>query len=297
MGRRNIRWIAVAGMTTALAAGLSGLTTAQAAVPTAAHSINAATTPGTSSTASRPAADFSGAVALSNCSGSIVRWSGSQASDKALMLTNGHCYGDRFLGAKEVVVDKPAVRAVTLLNADGSDAGTVDTVRVLYATMSRTDVALYELGETYQQLQSEYGVPALTLAETKPAPKGQPIEVLSGYWKIAYDCNLNGFAYKLHEDVWTWRMSLRYSDGGCQVIGGTSGSPVLDADRVMIGINNTINEDGQRCTFDNPCEEDRQGRITVHQHRGYGEQTYVFYTCLTGTTIDLSKAGCKLAKP
>jgi len=248
------------------------------------------------STTPRPAApDFSGAVALSNCSGSIVRWQTSQPTDKALVLTNGHCYG--LLGAHQVVVDRPAVRDVTLLEPGGGAAGTIQTTRLLYATMSRTDVALYRVAQTYDDLRSRYGVPAFTVASTRPAPKDQPIEVLSGYWKIAYDCNLHGFAYRLHEDVWTWRMSLRYSDGGCQVIAGTSGSPVLDDNRTIIGINNTVNEDGARCTLDNPCEEDRQGNITVHIHRGYGEETWLFYTCLENNVIDLSKSGCMLAKP
>jgi V8-like Glu-specific endopeptidase len=252
----------------------------------------AAASPASSSTAAPATADFSGTVALSNCSGSIVRW---QASDHALMLTNGHCYD--FLGARQVVVNQPAVRNVDLLTSDGTVAGTVSTVTLLYSTMWRTDVALYQLSESYQDLQNEYGTPAFTIADTRPAPKDQPIEVLSGYWRKAYDCNLNGFAYRLHEDVWTWNHSLRYSDGGCQIISGTSGSPVLDADRTMIGINNTINEDGGRCTFDNPCEENRQGKITVHLNRGYGQQTYFLYTCLSGTTLDLSKPGCKLPSP
>jgi hypothetical protein len=241
------------------------------------------------------AADFSGTVALDNCSGSIVRWKTSQPTDPALMLSNGHCYA--FMGAREVVVNQPSVRAVDLLDSDGSVAGTVNTVRLLYATMWRTDVSLYQLRQSYQQLQSSYGVPAFTIADAKPSPKGQPIEVLSGYWRLAYDCNLNGFAYRLHENVWDWNDSLRYSDGGCQVIGGTSGSPVLDADRTMIGINNTINESGGRCTFDNPCEENRHGKISVHIHRGYGQQTWIFYTCLKATTLHLNKPGCKLPKP
>lgn len=291
MRRRPIRWVVAGCVTAVLAAGTPALATAQspATAPT--------TTRPSVASAGAPAANFSGAVALSNCSGSVVRWATSEASDKALVLTNGHCYGDRFLGADEVVVDEPAVRDVYLLRSDGSDAGTVKTVRVLYATMSQTDVALYQLNETYQQLQSQYDVPSFTLADSKPAPKNQPIQVLSGYWKLAYDCNLNGFVFRLHEDVWTWRMSLRYSDGGCQVIGGTSGSPILDTGRTQIGINNTINEDGGRCTFNNPCEEDRRGNITVHRNRGYGEQTWVFYTCLTDNAIDLAKAGCRLAKP
>jgi hypothetical protein len=94
--------------------------------------------------------------------------------------------------------------------------------------------------------------------------------------------------------VWTWNKSIRYQDGGCQVIGGTSGSPILDKKRVQIGINNTINEDGERCTLNNPCEENRKGKISVHLHRGYGQQTWWFYTCLSGTTLDLDKKGCKL---
>ncbi len=296
MRRSTRRWAVAAGCAAVFAVSLPML----ASAPGFSQESPTAEAPAVARTGTipRPATpNFSGTVALSNCSGSVVRWQTSQPTDKALVLTNGHCHGDRFLGAHEVIVDQPYTRSVRLLNSDGSKAGTVHTVRVLYATMSRTDVTLYRLRQTYRDLQSQYGVPAFTLASAKPAPRDQPVEVLSGYWKIAYDCNLNGFAYRLHEGVWTWRMSLRYSDGGCQVIGGTSGSPVLDASRTVIGINNTINESGERCTLDNPCEEDRQGNITVHLHRGYGEETWLFYTCLTNNAIDLSKPGCLLPKP
>jgi hypothetical protein len=249
----------------------------------------------TSPPAAAAATDFSGTVALSGCSGSIVRWESSQADDLSLMLTNGHCYD--FLDAHEVIVDIPSIRDVILLNSDGTTAGTVSTTRLLYSTMWTTDVSLYRLGLTYQELEDQYGVPAITLADDKPSPKDQPISIISGYWLTEYKCDLNKFAYRLHEYVWTWHKSLRYEDGGCQVIGGTSGSPILDTDRVQIAINNTINEDGQRCTLNNPCEENRKGKITVHLHRGYGEQTWVFSTCLTGNELDLDRAGCKLPKP
>lgn len=276
---------------------MSRFTRLCAAAATGCAAVLALSTPALGNVAqdSPAAPNFSGAIALSNCSGSVVRWQTSQASDKALVLTNGHCYD--FMGAHEVVVNKPSGRSVTLLSANGSTAGTVSTVRLLYATMSRTDVALYQLSKSYRDLQSTYGVPAFTLASTKPAPENQAIQVLSGYWKIAYNCNLNGFAYRLHEDVWTWRTSLRYSDGGCQVIGGTSGSPVLDSSRTQIGINNTINENGRRCTINNPCEEDRNGNISVHLHRGYGQETWIFYTCLSNNLITLSKPGCRLPSP
>lgn len=240
--------------------------------------------------------DFTSMVALSNCSGAIVRWTTSQPSDTALMLTNGHC--TKFFGAKEVIVNEPFVRDVDLLNADGSDKATIQTTTLLYGTMYKTDVSLYALGLTYQQLQDQYNEPAITIGAAKASPKQQPIAVISGYWKLEYDCSLNGFAYRLLENGWTWNNSLRYSDDGCHVIGGTSGSPVLAASRIMIGINNTINEDGERCTLDNPCEKNRKGKITVHLNRGYGQEVWVFYTCLASDrTLDLSMKGCMLPSP
>jgi V8-like Glu-specific endopeptidase len=280
------RWALAIGSALVLSVVTPTLTSANALAPS---------TDSGASAAAPAATDFSGTVALSNCSGAIVRWSSSKASDAAMMLTNGHCVD--FMATREVIVDQPAVRNVTLLTSSGDTAGTVQTERIIYGTMWKTDVALYELGATYQQLSDQYGVPALTLASAKPKPKHQPISVISGYWLTEYKCNLNGFAYRLHEYVWTWRQSLRYSDGGCQVIGGTSGSPILDKDRVQIGINNTINEDGERCTLNNPCEENRKGKISVHLHRGYGQETWIFYTCLSGTDLDLDKKGCRLGSP
>ncbi len=57
--------------------------------------------------------------------------------------------------------------------------------------------------------------------------KGAAISVVSGYWKKTYNCNVDGFAYRLKEGDWTWKDSVRYT-APCKVIGGTSGSPVVD---------------------------------------------------------------------
>ena len=43
-------------------------------------------------TAAPSAIDFSGTVALSNCSGSLVKLADAPTSGPALVLTNGHCY-------------------------------------------------------------------------------------------------------------------------------------------------------------------------------------------------------------
>jgi hypothetical protein len=65
-----------------------------------------------------------------------------------------------------------------------------------------------------------------------------------------------------------------------------------------VGINNTGNDDGARCTLNNPCEVDQNGNTTVHPGQSYGEETYWFTTCLSpSNAIDLSVRGCLLAKP
>ncbi|MFE3938379.1 trypsin-like peptidase domain-containing protein, partial [Streptomyces goshikiensis] len=172
------------------------------------------------------AVNFAGTVALSNCSGSVVRMPNSQAGDPALVLSNGHCLETGFPAAGEVVKDQPSSRSFSLLNSAGSKVATLRASKVSYATMTDTDVSIYQLTKSYAQIQSQYGISALTLNDTRPA-QGSGIKVVSGYWKRIYSCNVDGFAYRLKEGEWTWKDSVRYTSA-CNTIGGTSGSPRVD---------------------------------------------------------------------
>lgn len=242
------------------------------------------------------AVTFAGTVALSNCSGSVVRTPGSADTDPALVLSNGHCLESGFPGAGEVIVDKPSSRSFTLLTASGG-SGTVRASKVAYATMTDTDISLYQLTSTYAQIQSAYGIKALPLSDSHPT-QGSAINVVSGYWKKIYSCNIDGFAYRLKEGDWTWKDSVRYTSA-CNTIGGTSGSPVVDpASGKVVAVNNTGNEDGGRCTLNNPCEVDENGTVTVRQGINYAQETYGITKCVTtGNKIDLNLAGCALPKP
>jgi len=236
-------------------------------------------------------------IKLSNCSASLVRYPSSVSSDRAMMLTNGHCYEGGFLSAGQVLVNVSSSRTGTLLNSSGSSLGTLHADRVLYATMTNTDVTLYRLTQTYSQISSSYGATALTISASHPV-SGTATSIPSGYWKTVYACGINGFVGTLKEDQWTWHDSIRYTypKSTCQTIGGTSGSPIIDnSSGLLVGINNTSNEDGQSCTLDNPCEVNSDGSITVVQGQNYGQETYWFTTCLTSAnTIDLTKSGCLL---
>ncbi|MFF6976628.1 serine protease [Streptomyces sp. NPDC008343] len=243
------------------------------------------------------AVNFAGTVSLSNCSGSVVRFSDSEDNDPALVMSNGHCLETGMPGPGEVVVDRASSRTFGLLNASGSRVANLRANKLVYGTMTDTDVSFYQLTTTYGQIKSSYGIDALTMAETHPVA-GTAITVASGYWKRLYSCNIDGFAYRLKEGDWTFKDSVRYTSA-CNTIGGTSGSPVIDqATNKVVAVNNTGNEDGQRCTVNNPCEVDESGNVTVRQGINYAQQTYQIPACFgVDNKLDLNANGCVLPKP
>lgn len=295
---------------------LLGAGTAPASAATSHDAAAPSTVKAAAATASRTAADaassghaaaraeirptaigFAGTVALSNCSGSVVRTPGSQPGDPALVLSNGHCMESGFPGPGEVVFNQRSTRSFTLLNASGSGVGTVRASKIAYGTMTDTDISVYQLTSTYAQIESRYGIKALELNTAHPV-RGTAITVVSGYWKRTYSCNVDGFVYRLKEGEWTWKDSVRYTSA-CQTIGGTSGSPVIDnATGKVVAVNNTGNEDGQRCTDNNPCEVDENGQVTVREGINYAQQTYGIAACIgAGNVFDLNREGCALPKP
>ncbi|QKW29159.1 trypsin-like peptidase domain-containing protein [Streptomyces seoulensis] len=263
----------------------------------AAQTGGAATAPAKRSAPAVKAVDFAGTVSLSNCSGSVVRLPASADTDPALVLSNGHCLETGFPSPGQVITGQSSSRTFGLLNSAGTKVATLRANQVVYSTMTDTDVTIYRLTSTYAQIKSSYGISALTLSDTHPVA-GTAIKVVSGYWKRIYSCNVDGFVYRLKEGDWTWKDSVRYTSA-CNTIGGTSGSPVVDtATGKVVAVNNTGNEDGQRCTENNPCEVDANGNVTVRQGINYAEETYQIPACFTtGNKLNLSASGCVLPKP
>ncbi len=243
----------VIGTLSALA--LSGSLVAGVGASSAAAHDTGATATGTNASDATPpqvkAVTYEGTVALSNCSGSIVKLPSSTDQDPALVLTNGHCLEGGMPSAGQVLVDQPSSRSFTLLNASAGNAGTVRATKLAYGTMTDTDAALYQVNATYAQIKQRYNVNALALSAERPT-SGAGIKVVSGYWKRTYTCNADGFVNQLREGPYTWKDSVRYTSP-CNVIGGASGSPVIDtASGKVVAVNNTINESGQRSTMNKP---------------------------------------------
>ena len=241
--------------------------------------------------------DFEGIIKLSNCSGSLIAFNGQPLSSKAIVMTNGHCIQKPggFLSPGEVWINRSINRSMKVFDKN-MKLTSVQATKILYATMTNTDVAFYELSETYNEIMAKTKVRPFLLDSVRPL-EGISIDIISGYWDRGYSCEIDGFVFKIKEGEWTFTDSIRYTKT-CDTIGGTSGSPIIArGERRVVAINNTSNESGQLCTLNNPCEVDEAGTITVRAGVRYGQQTYDVYTCLTPSfQFDLNRSGCTLPR-
>jgi hypothetical protein len=243
--------------------------------------------------------NFEGIVKLSNCSGSIIRFEGSQPSDHAIVLTNGHCVATGPFGGMmkpgEFISGKAVRRTFQLLSPEGElTHNQVASTQVLYATMTGTDIGLYELGITYGELKAKYHVEAIVLERAHPVA-AEPIEILSGYFQTGWACSIDTFIPELREGSYVMKDSIRYTKE-CTTGHGTSGSPIVSArTHRVVGINNTGNDNGEQCTMDNPCEVSAEGSISFQKGLKYGQETNRIYSCLDAANhLDLTVAGCEL---
>ncbi len=240
--------------------------------------------------------DFEGIVALSNCSGSLVRYETSHDDDYALILTNGHCLDlGGFLKPGEIVYNQQMSRRFSLYDRHINNVATLHSTHIAYGTMTGTDLAIYRLNKTFAEIKRDHNIDALVLS-SEPAQVDDGIQVLSGYWKRGYSCAVEYFVDKLEEAGWMWTDSIRYLQPGCETIGGTSGSPIISTRTgKVVGVNNTGNESGRLCTMNNPCEVDADGNKKAYRGASYGQQTFWIYSCLTeNNEINLLKEGCLL---
>ncbi|WP_344430956.1 serine protease [Amycolatopsis minnesotensis] len=234
-----------------------------------------------------------GAVELYGCVGSVVRGPASGQADPALMLTNGHCVPGQRPAPGAALVDQPADRVAPIADRQGYPRVTARANRLVYATMTGTDIALYRLDKTYGELAAD-GAKVFQLPSA-PVRAGDPLTM--AYTSERMACTAEAVVPHLREGGYQQDDSIRYATSeGCHPWPGTSGSALLAADGTTVaGIHNTHNVDGAQCTVDNPCEVGQDGTVTSVRGRGYGQQVHLIAACLAEESeVDLSRPGCAL---
>ncbi|OXM52016.1 trypsin-like serine protease [Amycolatopsis alba] len=242
-----------------------------------------------------PIPNIEGTAEVGSCKGAVVRAATARPEDPALALTNGHCVPSGRPAPGKALVDRPAdlPRPVTIADREGYPKTSARATRLVYATMTGTDIALYRLDKTYAQLAKE-GAKVFRLTTT-PMRAGD--RLLMAYSSSRPRCTVETVVPHLREAGYQQDDSVRYAASDTCVSGpGYSGSALLSRDgQTVVGINNTHNRDGENCTEGNPCEVGRDGAVKVLKGRSYGQQVFRISACLTkGSRIDLSRPGCRL---
>ena len=236
-------------------------------------------------------ARFEGTVGLSNCSGFVFVTAGMTPARPALMMTNGHCLttllGGIVLSPGEARVDRPGSRAVSIVNDQGVKLK-FKTSRLVYATMTGTDMAVYELPLSYQDL-AQRGVRPFVLGSTPLV--NESVEVFSAHKNSAHACSVAAIT-NTREGGFPFSDSLRLSPE-CRQGNGTSGSPVVRAGtRDVIAIANSYNKNGRACGNNNPCEVNGE-EVSVQFTARYAQQIAGLALCLA----DFTSQDCGLTKP
>lgn len=217
-----------------------------------------------------PVPNLEGAASLAGiCSASVVRTGTSKSNDPALLLTNGHCVPERPAPGetlKDVAMDLP----VTIGDRQGYLQAKARTTRLVHATMTGTDMALYRLDKTYGQLKAA-GVKIFRLAD-RPARPGERIDIISAGNGNRFKCTVEAVVPHLREEGYTQDNVYRY-DPACSPSHGGSGSPLVLKDGItVVGVHSTGNDNGEQCTANNPCEVAADGTVSVLKDRRYGQQ-------------------------
>ncbi len=201
--------------------------------------------------------------ARSQCTGWL--WQPTQATDKAWVVTSGHCvqFYQKRSTSYDVLVEQPAGNwSVTFkyFVDTQDDQVTIPISKIVYSTMKEVDLAILEIDSTYEELETQ-GISPLVLADSPPVV-GEEVSVVGvpsggvasheAYLRRA-DCQQEG---RFNVAEWHWFWSNTHRNSCLDISSGSSGSPMFNAAGQVFAVLNTTSHGAisQNCYLGNPCE-------------------------------------------
>ena len=229
------------------------------------------------------------------CSGSLVQFEGLSDSQPALVVTNGHCinegsidvYGVRMPAIGEILIDIPTSAHIFL------SFGRLQAERLLVGTMTRTDIAIYQLHLSYKEL-IQIGAQPLRVNQTETQHENEQVWVVSHLLRTISPCLINGIDLSIQEDQWVLEGVLGLVGESCQLIPGMSGSPVVNRNGQLIGVVSTSNEGGKDCSLDNPCEIQADGGRKSFDSKNYAVSITQLNQCVINGVFQPQSENCPL---
>jgi hypothetical protein len=248
-----------------------------------------------------PGANANLTLPLTRCSGALAIMQGMAFDQKALAFTNGHCTGfgsfkKQFPDQGEIFIDRPA-RGVVLVGNEKAYQARFDYRRLLFASMTGTDLAVLELDRSYDEIRQQLPQMTIYTVSKERAVPGMKTNIISARNNLNLTCTVEGIVPRLREGPWTWSNFIRFQHG-CNLSPGSSGSPVIvqGTDQV-IALGQTGVDGGVACEINNPCEVQTDGStIVAPVGQSYAAPTAVFYDCYDGSRFDFALPSCALAR-
>jgi hypothetical protein len=222
----------------------------------------------------------------------------------AYAVTEGRCAAP--LDADDIVIEGDGQgRVVFNYFADAEHRQvTAPVVRIAYASVKGRNLALLQLGVSYQRLVEQVIRP-WSVAWSPRTIVGDPIAVVGApltidgkedFLRLAF-CRIDGVAPVVIEQGWQW-FDAPFSQ--CRDLrSGTPGSPVLSVlARTVVGLISTASTGGERgteCALGHPCERTDAGTHT-RRHANYISPLAGIVACFDrGGRFHIGEPGCPLA--
>lgn len=204
-----------------------------------------------------------GSAVVNNCSAGFIKLMSMPDTQKAIVITNGHCLLLNLNYGRELAYPYPGeylqnMRDVNFLDKTivriHSDNATIELKphQLIFGTMSGTDLAIFELNETYLTLKNQFGIDPL-IVDSNLSSTSSSVQIQSGYFNRTFDCSIQDYV-DLIEGPFQTQKAIRLTKE-CDIYPGVSGSPIVSRmNGRVIGLANTHSSgEGVLCGFNNPC--------------------------------------------